>query len=318
MVDPGEAEVLERIGGQLSERLALGVGRIEPAVADRLEQGAKGKRSRRGCIVWASHGVAFDSAREPIPKIVGRDCWPGSPFYDARLDAPDSRRVLLRAEHPWALRVASLLPRLSVHEASGSRARSAAARWTSGRSSRSSCPIFNEMYVVDRLIDAVCGDRLPAGQARDPGARRLDGRDARHRRAGGAAAGGARLRHQVSASRGPHGLQGGRARRGPQGRARRVHRDLRRRLRAAVGLPARAPCRYFADDEARAGAGALGPSQPRLLAAHARAGGAARRALRARARRRAIARAASSTSTARPACGAARRSTTPAAGSTTR
>ena len=41
MVDPGEAEVLERIGGQLREGLALGVGRIEPAFADRLEQGAK-------------------------------------------------------------------------------------------------------------------------------------------------------------------------------------------------------------------------------------------------------------------------------------
>ena len=59
MVDPGEAEVLERIGGQLSEGLALGIGRIEPAVADRLEQGAKGKRSRRGRIVCASHGVGL-------------------------------------------------------------------------------------------------------------------------------------------------------------------------------------------------------------------------------------------------------------------
>ena len=51
---------------------------------------------------------------------------------------------------------------------------------------------------------------------------------------------------------GSHGLQGRRARRGPEGRARRVHRDLRRGLRAAAGFPARAPCRYFADDEARA------------------------------------------------------------------
>ena len=128
------------------------------------------------------------------------------------------------------------------------------------------------------------GDRLPAGQARDSGARRLDGRDARHRGARGPAAGGARLRHQVSASRGPHGLQGGRARRGPQGRARRVHRDLRRGLRAAAGFPA-PHRRLLRGPEARAGPGALGPSQPGLLAAHARAGGAARRPLRARARR---------------------------------
>jgi len=59
MVDPGETEVLERIGGKLSKGLVFGVGRIEPAFADRLEQGAKGQRSRRGCIVWASHGVGL-------------------------------------------------------------------------------------------------------------------------------------------------------------------------------------------------------------------------------------------------------------------
>ena len=72
MVDPGEAEVFERIGGKLGEGLALGVGRIEPAFADRLEQGAKGKRSRRGCIVWASHGVGLTR-----PGTASLELWVG-------------------------------------------------------------------------------------------------------------------------------------------------------------------------------------------------------------------------------------------------
>ena len=38
-------------------------------------------------------------------------------------------------------------------------------------------PIFNEMYVADRLIDAVCEIDYPARAARDPGPGRLDRRD---------------------------------------------------------------------------------------------------------------------------------------------
>ena len=38
-------------------------------------------------------------------------------------------------------------------------------------------PMFNEMYVAERLIDSVAERRLPEGQARDPGPRRLDRRD---------------------------------------------------------------------------------------------------------------------------------------------
>ena len=41
-------------------------------------------------------------------------------------------------------------------------------------------PLYNEMYVAARLIDAVCAPRLPARPPGDPGARRLDRRD--HRR----------------------------------------------------------------------------------------------------------------------------------------
>ena len=46
-------------------------------------------------------------------------------------------------------------------------------------------PLYNEMYVADRLIDAVCAHRVSARAARNPGAGRLDRRDAQHRRAGG-------------------------------------------------------------------------------------------------------------------------------------
>ena len=62
---------------------------------------------------------------------------------------------------------------------------------------------------------------------------------------------------------------------------------------------------HFARPEGRHGAGALGPHQPRLLAAHQDPGDPARRPLRARARRAQPRRAASSTSTAPPASGAA-------------
>ena len=49
-------------------------------------------------------------------------------------------------------------------------------------------PIYNEMYVADRLIDVGVSPRLSARAAGDPGPRRLDRRDARDRGAGGAPA----------------------------------------------------------------------------------------------------------------------------------
>ena len=75
---------------------------------------------------------------------------------------------------------------------------------------------------------------------------------------------------------------------------------------------------HFSDPKVGDGAGALGAHQPGLLAAHEDPVDPARRPLRAGARRAQPRRAASSTSTAPPASGAARRSRTPAAGSTTR
>ena len=178
-------------------------------------------------------------------------------------------------------------------------------------------PIYNEMYVVDRLVEAVVPDRLPARAARNPGARRLHRRDARDCRAGGPPLRRAGLRHQLPPPRRPHRLQGRRARGRPQGRARRVRRDLRRRLRAAARLPAARRCRQFGEPkvgmvQARWGHinrdySLLTQLQSILLDGHF--------VLEHGGRNRA---GASSTSTAPPASGAARRSPTRAAGSTTR
>ena len=161
---------------------------------------------------------------------------PVRPFYDHTRDA-HPRLLFLRPEHPRHLRVAPLLHRLPVHEAQGPGAGPAAAgRRVAGRHG----PAADLQRDVRRRSADRRGlrDRLPAGPARDPGARRLDRRDARDRRAGRAPAGGARVRHQVPPPDGPHRLQGRRARSRAAGRARRVHRDLRRRLRAAARLPA--------------------------------------------------------------------------------
>ena len=128
-------------------------------------------------------------------------------------------------------------------------------------------------------------DRLSPRPARDPGAGRLDGRDDRDRRARRAPLRRARLRHQVSAPRRPHRLQGGRARSRPEGGLGRVHRDLRRRLRSAAGLPAPDARLLRQRPQGGHGPGALGAPQPRLLAADPDPVDPPRRALRARARR---------------------------------
>ena len=73
-------------------------------------------------------------------------------------------------------------------------------------------PMYNERYVVERLIDAVCRARLPARPAGDPGAGRLDRRDAAASRA---RAWSASARKGVDIAlhppRQPPRLQGGRA-----------------------------------------------------------------------------------------------------------
>ena len=129
------------------------------------------------------------------------------------------------------------------------------------------------------------GDRLPEGPARDSGARRLDRRDARDRGAGGAAAAarGFDIKYLHRTDR--TGFKAGALEAGLHGRRAAsssrfsTPTSCRRRISCARTVP------YFTDTKLGAGAGALGASQSGLLAAHARAGGAARRPLRARARR---------------------------------
>ena len=127
-------------------------------------------------------------------------------------------------------------------------------------------------------------DRLPARSPRNPGARRFNRRDAQHRGKRGAPVRGPGHRHQVLPSRGSRRIQGRRARSGPEVRARRVRRHLRRRFHPDRGLPHQ-PDSTLPGSAGRHGAGALGSHQPGLLAADEDPGDSARRALHPRARR---------------------------------
>ena len=128
--------------------------------------------------------------------------------------------------------------------------------------------------------------RLSARAARNPGARRLDRRDAQHRRAGGPALRRPGHRHQVlSTATDRTGYKAGALEAGLKVRARRVHRHLRRRLHPDRRISSRSLMPHFARSEGRHGAGALGPHQPGLLAADEDPVDPARRPLRPRARR---------------------------------
>ena len=91
-------------------------------------------------------------------------------------------------------------------------------------------PIYNEMYVADRLIDAVCQIDYPRElleiQVLDDSTdetRSVAERAVRRNAAQG-------HRHHLHPPHRSHRLQGGRARSGHEGGQGRVHRDLRRRL----------------------------------------------------------------------------------------
>jgi hypothetical protein len=58
MIDEGETKVFERILLEPIERVALGVGRLNPAVAHRVEKRAKGVERRRMFLI--SQGFSFD------------------------------------------------------------------------------------------------------------------------------------------------------------------------------------------------------------------------------------------------------------------
>ncbi len=146
-------------------------------------------------------------------------------------------------------------------------------------------PIFNEMYVADRLISTVCEMDYPrelleiqvlddstdeTTEIAELAVRRFASRGFN-----------IRYLHRVDRTR----LQGGRARGGAERGDRRVHRDLRCGLHSAARFPA-ADAPVLRDrPEDRHGAGPLGAHQPGLLAAHEDPVDPARRALRARARR---------------------------------
>ena len=129
------------------------------------------------------------------------------------------------------------------------------------------------------------GDPLPEGPARDPGPRRLDRRDDRDRQPRGRALPRAGLRHPLPAPR-------------PTAPATRPAPSTRACERATgefvlifdadfVAPPdiLEKTLGHFEDPKVGHGAGALGPHQPRLLAAHRGAVDHARRALHHRARR---------------------------------
>ena len=144
-------------------------------------------------------------------------------------------------------------------------------------------PIFNEMYVVDRLIDTVCQLDYPRelleiqvlDDSTDETQEIAELAVRRH------AAQGMDIKY-LHRDR-PHRLQGRRARRGPEGGARPVRRHLRRRLHAQARLPdAHGPLLHRS--QGGDGAGALGAHQPGLFAADEDPEHPARRAFRARAR----------------------------------
>ncbi len=104
------------------------------------------------------------------------------------------------------------------------------------------------MYVADRLIDAVCEIDYPQElleiQVLDDSTDETTG----DRRAGRAASRRARLRHPLPPPRRSPRLQGRRARGRAEEGVGPLHRDLRRRLRAAERLPAAHARRYFEQD----------------------------------------------------------------------
>ncbi len=128
--------------------------------------------------------------------------------------------------------------------------------------------------------------RLPEGQARDSGARRLDRRDVRHRASwpfGVRRRAGSTSRTCIApiarASRRARSTPGCSVARGRVRSPSSTPTSCRRRTSCG------APCRTSQRRQAGRRPGALGPSQSRLLAADADPGHPARRPLRARARR---------------------------------
>ncbi len=145
-------------------------------------RGPEGQRVAWGCPRGRGQtnimARAFDSVANASLQWWAMPCY-GSASDDLTRNLRP-RRVLLRPEHPRHLRVASVLPCLRVHEEQGPRAGAAAA--DGGVAGRHDPAADLQRNVRRRSADRRgVRDRLPAGQARDPGARRLDRRDVRDR-----------------------------------------------------------------------------------------------------------------------------------------
>ena len=213
--------------------------------------------------------------------------------------------------------MAPVLPGVPVHEEQGQACRSRPGRWTSCRSVTIQLPIYNEMYVADRLIDAVCQIDYPRElleiQVLDDSTDETTSVAEQAVRRNAAQGIDITYLHRTDRT----GYKAGALEAGMK-----VAKGEFIAIFDADFIPTadflHAHGAVLRRSEDRDGAGALGTHQPGLLAAHEDPVDPARRALRARARRAQPRRAASSTSTAPPASGAARRSPTPAAGSTTR
>ena len=145
-------------------------------------------------------------------------------------------------------------------------------------------PIYNEMYVADRLIDAVCLIDYPRElleiQVLDDSTDETTSVAERAVRRNAAQGIDITYIHRTDRT----GYKAGALEAGLKVAKGRVHRDLRCRLHPDRRFPP-SDDRLLRRSEDRDGAGALGAHQPGLLAADQGAVDSARRAFRARARR---------------------------------
>ena len=101
-------------------------------------------------------------------------------------------------------------------------------------------PLYNEMYVADRLIDAVCAIDYPRELLEIQVLDDSTDETREHRRARGAAAAPRRAStSSTSTATDRTGYKAGALEAGLKVGARRVHRDFRRRLPPSRRLPAR-------------------------------------------------------------------------------
>ena len=145
-------------------------------------------------------------------------------------------------------------------------------------------PIFNERFVVERLLEETAKIDYPRAPAADPGAGRFHRRYPSVHRRTGPRVSRCRAAHRVHPPDQSSRIQGWRARKRAEDRHRRSGRRVRRRFRSARRFPA-AHRASFHRSQGRHGADALDVSEPRPQRPDRSAGHPARRPLRAGAHR---------------------------------